>query len=502
MADKLPPLDRLDPAQEWRPWAPDAKDPWGPRWAGHLYRRATFGPNPAEVKAAVERGPEATVEMLLAGEPQAKGLEGFLHREGEKIARRDNINELRAWWLYVMLNSGHPLREKMTLFWHNHFVSSFDKVRSTKLMLQQNKLLRQHALGAFGPFLLDVSKDGAMLMYLDSNSNVKGKPNENYARELMELFSLGVGNYTEKDVKEAARAFTGWHTDGDGFDFSPALHDDGDKTVLGTSGKLDGGDVCAILLKQPACARFLARKLYRNLISEAQEPPDALLEPLAEQLRKTDYDLAALLKTMLSSRHFFSGHAYRQRIKSPVELVLGAARATADTRPESKAVIPQKALVGRLEAMGQTLFAPPNVKGWPGARSWLNTSTVLARSNFAQALAVGELWKGQLPADYEVDLDLIEPPKATGDKPKAPPEEPPPPTTVDPARLIRQAKATTPEEVVRVLIDAYLPGGVGPEATAKLVRFVQQGDPKGPALDRRAREAVHAILSMPEYQLA
>src|SRR5262249_24524227 len=161
------------------------------------------------------------------------------------------------------LNSGHPLREKMTLFWHNHFVSSQDKVNSAVLMFNQNKLLRQHALGKLRPFVLDVSKDSAMLVYLDSNSNVKGAANENYARELMELFTLGVGNYTEKDIREAARAFTGWHTDGEDFDFSRSQHDDGVKTVLGKTGNLDGGDVVDACLAKDACARFIVRKLYR-----------------------------------------------------------------------------------------------------------------------------------------------------------------------------------------------------------------------------------------------
>ena len=171
-----------------------------------------------------------------------------------------------------------------------------------------------------------MSRDPAMLVWLDSNSNARGKPNENYARELMELFALGVGHYTEADVREAARAFTGWHTDGRKFTFNRFQHDDGKKTVLGQTGDWDGGDVVRIVLEQPAAARFLVRKLYRAFISESESPDDALIDPLADQFRRSDYDIAALLRTMLRSNLFFSAHAYRRRIKSPVEYVVGLLR--------------------------------------------------------------------------------------------------------------------------------------------------------------------------------
>ena len=223
-------------------------------------------------------------------------------------------------------------------------------------------MLRKNALGKFGPFLLEMSKDPAMLIWLDSNSNVKAHPNENYAREVMELFSLGVHHYTETDIREAARAFTGWHTDGEEYEFNSGYHDYEEKTVLKQKGKWDGGDVVRILLEQPACAQFLVRKLYRNFVSENQDPPDSFLEPLCEQLRKTDYDIAGVMRTMLGSRHFFSDYAFRQRIKSPVEFAVGSVRSVASGN------LPQSVLVNRLEAMGQDLFAPPNVKGWTGRR--------------------------------------------------------------------------------------------------------------------------------------
>src|SRR5205823_7226531 len=198
---------------------------------------------------------------LLEGTPMGDELQQALEAAGERQARRNNPYDLRGWWLYCMLYGPHPLREKMTLFWHNHFATSITKVVRTVMMFNQNKLLRHHALGKFRPFLLDVSKDPAMLIYLDSNSNVKGKPNENYAREVMELFSLGVGNYTETDIREAARAFTGWEIQQGEVVFNSAQHDDGDKTVLGEKGKWTGADIVRICLDQKSAPYFIAGKL-------------------------------------------------------------------------------------------------------------------------------------------------------------------------------------------------------------------------------------------------
>jgi Protein of unknown function (DUF1800) len=491
----LPPLDQLDPVEAWQPWEPSAKDAWNLKWAGHLYRRAAFGASPAELNEAVSRGLPATLDLLLKGKPDADDLEKTLVIVGGRTADRGNPFELRAWWLYAMLNGGRPIHEKMTLFWHNHFATSINKVQRTTLMFSQNKLIRKHALAKFGPFLHDMSKDAAMIVWLDNNSNVKAHPNENYAREVMELFSLGVGHYTEKDIREAARAFTGWHTNGGEFDFNSRFHDDGEKTVLGQTGAFNGEEVLDVLLKRPDCAEFLVRKLYRSFVGELQDPPSKLLAPLAEGFRKTDYDIADLVQRMISSRHFFSAHAFRQRIKSPVEYVLGAVKTVYDGQP------PPQPLVRRMEVMGQQLFAPPNVKGWPGGQAWLNTSTVLARVNFAQSLVMGALWNDTSRGDMFEPV-LFEPPPVPEQPDVKMPEEPPPPEAQDVARVVRQAKATKPEEVVRVLVDAFLPGGVGDTARKKLTAFVADGKPAGEAMDRRVREAAHAILAMPEYQLA
>jgi hypothetical protein len=478
------PLDKLDPVHAWQPWQPDARQPWGVKWAGHLYRRAAFGATWDELQTARRDGPEKTIARLLAGAPGQAEFEHLMDELApETLPEEGNTGGLQGWWLYRMLKTFHPLRERMTLFWHNHFATSIVKVQDPALMWQQNRLIRKHALGKFGPFLLAMSKDPAMLIWLDSNSNVRGKPNENYAREVMELFTLGVGHYTEKDVREAARCFTGWHTSParclprhgapqPRFLFNRFQHDDGVKTLLGRTGNWDGGDVVRILLEQPACALFLVRKLYRAFVSEGETPPDRLLEPLAEQLRKSDYDIGAVVGTILRSRHFFSEHAYRRRIKGPAEFVVGMLRSL-EAELDGMAV----PLAALLDGLGQTLFAPPNVKGWDGGRAWLNSATLLTRHNLAWKVLQGP--RGPLGAN------------------------------VNPAALIRTrhraAGGKNSTRQVDFLLDLLLQPGdaeVGRKAREALVAFLAQDAPVGGAFDQRLRELSHAIIVMPEYQLA
>ena len=487
-------LSQVDPAQAWLPWEPDSRQPFDAKWAAHLFRRAAFGATPDEVQEAVKAGPQAAIDRLLRGEPSAEARGKMLADTGLHFAKQGEIEQLRGWWVYAMLNSGHPLREKLTLFWHNHFATSVAKVRRADLMFRQNELIRRHALGKFGPFLKEMGRDPAMLLWLDSNRNVKGAPNENYAREVMELFSLGVGNYTEKDIREAARALTGWHTDGgqNEFEFNPAVHDEGMKTVLGKAGNWNGDDVARICLEQPAAARFLVGKLYRFLVSE-NPPPKGLIEPLAEQYRKSDYDTAALVRTMLASRMFFSDHALFQRVKWPVEFVLGAVR---ETLPGPVA---PASLVPSIDAMGQPLFAPPNVKGWVAGKAWLNNATLLARNNFAEVVAMGTLTTPPRPnnnARFVASKPVLVKDQA------APIDAPEPPPALDSATFVRNAKATKPDQIVARLEEMLLPGGMPAHAKSKLEAYLAEGNPQGPALDRRVREAVHAVLCMPEYQLA
>jgi uncharacterized protein (DUF1800 family) len=293
-----------------------------------------------------------------------------------------------------MLHTRSPLTERMTLFWHNHFVSSQQKVRYAKLMYEQNVLLRRHAGGSFGELLHAVAKDPAMVIYLDSASNRKGKPNENFAREVMELFTLGEGRYTEADVREAARAFTGWSIDPDSGDFRwrPALHDEGTKTVLGRTGNFDGDAVLDMLLARPQTAEFLVAKLWREFVSP--EPAPAEVRRIGQKYHLAGHQTKVALRELLLSGAFWAPENRGALVKSPVDLVVGTMRAL-DFQVGDP--LPLALVVAQL---GQNLFAPPNVKGWPGGESWINSSTLLARKGFAErifradempGIAMGEL---------------------------------------------------------------------------------------------------------------
>jgi len=303
--------------------------------------------------------------------------------EDRKLAQREMFQkaiELRSWWLTEMLVTPSPLTEKMTLFWHNHFVSSQQKVRSPQLMYRQNVLLRRHALGNFTMLLHAVARDPAMVIYLDSASNRKGQPNENFAREVMELFTLGEGHYTERDVKEAARAFTGWGVDPDRgeFVFRRLAHDDGVKTVLGRRGNLDGDAVLGILLAQPQTAELIVAKLWREFV--APDPDRGEVRRIAQVFRESGYEIRPALRALLTSDSFYEPGNRAVLIKSPVELVVGTLRqfsfATGEPLPFALGVA----------ALGQSLFSPPNVKGWPGGEMWINSTTLLARKAFLDRL--------------------------------------------------------------------------------------------------------------------
>jgi len=303
--------------------------------------------------------------------------------EDRKLAQREMFQkafELRSWWLTEMLVTPSPLTEKMTLFWHNHFVSSQQKVRSPQLMYRQNALLRRHALGNFGRLLQAVARDPAMVIYLDSASNRKGQPNENFAREVMELFTLGEGHYTERDVKEAARAFTGWGIDPDRgeFVFRRLAHDDGVKTVLGRTGNLDGDAVLGVLLAQPQTAELIVAKLWREFV--APDPDPGEVRRIAQVFRDSGYEIRPALRALLTSDAFYDPGNRAALIKSPVELVVGTLRqfnfATGEPLP----------FVLGVALLGQNLFSPPNVKGWPGGEMWINSTTLLARKAFLDRL--------------------------------------------------------------------------------------------------------------------
>lgn len=289
-----------------------------------------------------------------------------------------------AWLADRMVRTRRPLEEKLVLFWHGHFATGNEKVRDYRMMLNQFAMLRENANGGVRDLLIGIGQDPAMLLYLDNNQNYKGHANENFAREIMELFALGVGNYTEQDIKEAARAFTGWTlTPAGKFVNRAELHDEEVKNVLGKSGNFAGEQVVDILLEQQACARFLSRKLYKFFVREELSPE--LEEKLAGLLRTSGYQVAPLLEAMFLSRDFYSAASYATQIKSPVQLVVSTYRKLG---LESAPSYPKFAQL--TAALGQQIFYPPNVKGWDGGRAWVNPATMFERSNTARYILFPE----------------------------------------------------------------------------------------------------------------
>lgn len=366
--------------------------------ARHLLLRTGWAATPQQVAAYAQLSRAEAVDRVLDGTrriartPVPVDLNKFVpppRRRGEpseaerKAFQREQVRlglEMRAWWFAEMLATDSPLTEKMTLFWHNHFVSSQQKVRFPKLLVDQNRLLRQHALGNFGTLLHAVARDPAMVLYLDSAQNRRDAPNENFAREVMELFTLGEGHYGERDIKEAARAFTGWSIDrqSGSFRFYRLLHDGGEKTVLGQTGRFDGDDVLDILLAHPATAEFLTRKLWREFVSP--DPDAAEVKRLAGVLRESRYAIRPWLRAMLLSPAFWQPAHRGVLVKSPVEFLLGLVESL-DVEGVDPRVL---ALASR--QLGQDLFAPPNVRGWPGGDAWISSTTLLARRQLVERL--------------------------------------------------------------------------------------------------------------------
>lgn len=379
-----------------------AAQPIGYEGARHLLNRTGFGATDAEIReySGLERS--EAVERLLAGATReaatrppafAEAPPLPFHRlramsvEERMAEQRRNIEqglELREWWLREMLATPSPLTEKMTLFWHNHFATSQQKVRSPQLMYRQNVLLRREALGNFGTLLHAISRDPAMLVYLDNAGSRRQAPNENFAREVMELFTLGEGRgYGERDIKEAARAFTGWSLDRDTleFTFRRMWHDRGEKTVLGRTGRFDGDDVLDILLARPETAELVVTKLWKELVSPT--PEAAQVERIAAAFRAARYEVKPMLRAMLLSESFWAPGNRGALIKSPLELVLGTLR-TFEIRPASL-----RPAVVATALLGQNPMSPPNVKGWPGGEAWIDSATLLGRKQIVERVFRG-----------------------------------------------------------------------------------------------------------------
>jgi uncharacterized protein (DUF1800 family) len=389
---------------------PLASNKWNFSSAAHLLNRAGFGGTPAQIDRLASLGLEGAVASLVGYEkipdntpnpdwakPDPTRAERLrtardadpqkrrLMQQEEQRTQRQNVVDLKFWWLRRMAYGPRPLQEKMTLFWHGHFATSMEKVRDAYLMWMQNDLFRKQATGNWQELLIATAKDPAMLVWLDQAQSRKEHPNENFAREVMELFTLGEGHYTEKDITEAARALTGWAYDRLDQEFieRPRFHDDGTKTFLGKTGNLRGEDVMEIIVAQPQAARFISQKLWNFFASD--DASDELITALADTFRKSGNNFKPLLTAMFQSEEFYADSVVRNQVKSPAQWLVGSVRVLERDLPGPFICY------GLTRNLGQDLFAPPNVKGWDGGLSWITTNNLLARYNEAAILVQGDV---------------------------------------------------------------------------------------------------------------
>jgi uncharacterized protein (DUF1800 family) len=386
---------RSDP---WAPYSATASAPWDLRRVVHLHRRAGFGATWHELERDLADGPEVAIDRILTGRSRASGVPADFDHISSLIAdaavQSGDLHRLQAWWVYRLLFSPDPLGERLTLLWHNHFATSNEKVHDLRAMRRQNETHRRHARARFGELLAAAIREPALLRYLDVTANRKGRPNENLARELMELFTLGIGHYTEADVKAAARALTGWTFEEGELRELPAEHDDGEKTILGKTGRWSGSQLVAMLADQPATARRLASRLCGLFMGEHAVDAPAVAA-LAVGLRDHLLDIGWGVETILRSQSFFASANIRTRVLGPAEFVIGACRTLLPLVPPPSTL----SLAGWIRHLGQDLFNPPNVGGWPEGRAWLTGKSIIARTKFGAALVDGR--SIGLPAPFD-----------------------------------------------------------------------------------------------------
>lgn len=427
----------LDPHHAWNAYQPDAGRPWNLRWAGHLYRRAAFAAAWPQLEQAQAAGPQACVKGLLR--PPTDAVSAF-DREYERYEASagdsSGVDVLRGWWLRRMILSPHPLRERMTLFWLDFFAPRLSSAYAPQMMAAHVRLLRSQALGNFRELLTAGLRDPAVVSAANGGDNTRPSTGEPLARQLLEQYTLGPDSATGADLREAARALAGRHVQ-NGKYRDAAGDNSGAEKLLAT------------LLARPATARHVVRKLYRALIAESAAPPDNLLNPLADAFAK-DYDIARLVETLLCSNLFFSLTAYRQRIKSPVELAVGVVRSM-------EQLVPTVQLGNALTGMGQDLYRPPSLAGWEGGPAWIHQAAIIQRHNLTWALlSEASVYGGKL----------------------------------NPEALARRHSPAVPPG--RFLLELFLQGDLDPQ----VIEPFQRGG------SRPVREVAHAITTLPEFQLA
>jgi uncharacterized protein (DUF1800 family) len=565
--------------------SPISAGDWSYDRAAHLIERAGFGATPEEIKRLAALTPKQAVDSLVDYESiDARDLKPFdesgiwdpgmdpfppSRAEAVRIARERGVGlgvkvqpegtqrrlqgvvdkffyslaannietqRLGLWWANRMLATRRPLEEKLTLFWHGHFASGENKTRDYRMMLQQNLMLRANASGSLRDLLVGILKDPAMLVYLDNGENVKNHPNENFGRELLELFTMGVGNYTERDVREAARAFTGWTNDVLQFKFDEQQHDFGEKTFLGRTGAFNGEDIVDIILAQNVTGEFVAAKLYRYFVRE--EISDANRKELGRTFRESGYRVKPLLRQVFLSRDFYSAPAYATQIKSPVHLIVST------YKKMGLREVPTVPDFGRMSSsLGQALFNPPNVAGWAGGRTWITPATLLQRGNLFRDVLFPDV-KGFRPPDRALSatdarvgeriakgMNITEATRE-GDaesnmmadrdedyntryggykgnmdafaRTKLIPRRP---ASLELTSIARAANADTVEKVVDHFSVRFLRVPLADKDRAALVDFLRNslGSSSvrpGPKLEDSLRELLYLVLSTPEYQLS
>ncbi|MBL4591861.1 MAG: DUF1800 domain-containing protein [Phycisphaerales bacterium] len=482
--------------------------------AKHLLLRAGFGGSKEQITTLVEWGPEKAVDHLINFDEipaDPDGRDEFDHdimrpltrdertqrrlarqrrdeetidqfrklRQSAQRADRKQMREIQKWWLTRMIQTPRPLEEKLTLFWHGHFATGYRTIEDSYHMYAQNRMFRANALGNFGQLLSNIIRDPAMLRYLNNNQNRKANPNENFAREIMELFSLGEGNYTENDIKGGARALTGYTYDDDAFTFDKRNHDQTIKSILAEQGNLDGDGFVNAILRSRACPAFICTKLYRFFVADIPLIPKEMppvsrryVSKMSNYLGAKRYELKPLMRKMLLSQHFYDPSVMNNKIKSPAELVVGAIRAlNTPTRDITT-------LVEAMNKMGQALFAPPSVKGWDGGRAWISTATMFVRQNTMVYLLTGRLPTGFNPKGMMQQFNAVPLVRSLND-----------PSIDSPTR----------ELIAADLLESIL--GVHDEQLSNHIAKASQKPKQAPDDPRTLTAMTTLITSLPQYQL-
>ena len=480
---------------------------WNTTTAAHLMNRAGFGGSPADIESLRQMGPGRAVSWFVDYEriPDGTPAPDWAQPDPKLLATREAIRnaadpetkrmlqqqqnqeeysqmaDLRYWWIRRMALGPRPFQEKMTLFWHGHFATSFDKVRTPYFLWLQNETLRQNATGNFNQLLIAASEDPAMLNYLDGARSNKNRPNENFAREVMELFTLGEGHYTEQDIQQAAKAYTGWGMAKDRlhYEYHRNNHDDGPKTIFGQTGNFTGEDVLNMICAKPECAQFIAKKIWRFFAQD--QPPQPIVDALAAEFHKSGMDLKHLMSVIFRSKEFYAPDVIRSQIKSPVQWLIASThqlQAPLPTQPMSLVMLSQ---------LGEELFNPPNVKGWDGGIAWITTNNLLDRDNFAAALVEGDRvplpgligqMRGVMNNMNEDGLMEI--------------------TPADVSALFSPIDLSNPDSFLAALQARFLNGELKPQRLASLADFLKS---RSPIEESDIRKAIRLIMCTPEYQL-